>query len=151
MKLINSFVSTNIDELYAMRPRQITYNPGLQFKNLDQIPSYKLSGRQVNFLEEDKEAYKNYLIEQCETKILARRAHWGKKQLAEVYRKCEKNIPYQKREKYVESHLESRLKYFDTMDDLNKADNEMENTKKEICKRHCAKVSASKKSEQKSQ
>ena len=60
----------------------------------------------------------------------ARRAHWCKKQLREVYTKCDKNIPYQKREKFVEDHLEIRLKYFDNLDDLNTADNEMDNIRK---------------------
>jgi len=57
-----------------------------------------LKGRQINFLAEDKEAYKQWLVDMCETKVQARRSHWGKKQLADVYLNCDKNIPYQKRE-----------------------------------------------------
>lgn len=71
----------------------------------------------------------------CETKVQARRSHWGKKQLADVYLNCDKNIPYQKREQFVESHLELRLKYFDTFNDLNREANEMDNVRKEIQKR----------------
>ena len=37
-----------------MRPRDVIYNPGLQYKNIDQKPVDELTGRQVNFLAEDK-------------------------------------------------------------------------------------------------
>jgi len=71
----------------------------------------------------------------CEVKVQARRFHWGVRQLGEVYAQCHKNIPYQKRERYVESHLELRLKYFDTFDDLNSPDNAIDDVRKEIQKR----------------
>jgi len=69
--------------------------------------------------------------------VQARRFHWGVRQLGEVYAQCDKNIPYQQREKYVESHLELRLKYFDTFDDLSKASsgNALDEVRKEIQKR----------------
>jgi len=54
IKQIHNFIAKNIDQLYTMRPRDITYNPGLQYKNLDQKPVHTLTGRQVNFLAEDK-------------------------------------------------------------------------------------------------
>ena len=51
VKLIDRFVTLNLEELYSLRPRDIVYNPGAHFKNLDLIPANELKGRQVNFLE----------------------------------------------------------------------------------------------------
>jgi len=51
-------------------------------------------------------AYQEYLLTQAELKISARRLHSRIKNLEEVYKQCDLNIPYQKREYYVETRHE---------------------------------------------
>ena len=50
---------------------------------------------------------------------MARRSHYHCKVLEEVYRECDKSVPYQKREAYIENNLEKKFQYFKSIDESN--------------------------------
>ena len=60
---VHVFIEDNIDELYAMRPRHVNFNPEIKLKNLDTKPFSQLTNREKNILQADKIAYQEYLLE----------------------------------------------------------------------------------------
>ena len=70
-------------------------------------------------LDEDKKIYADYLLTEGESKVCARRFNNRVKLIQEIYSTCDPNTPYEERNNYIESRLESRIGYFDHMDDCN--------------------------------
>lgn len=57
---------------------------------------------------------------------MARRAHMRSKCIETTYEECAGSIPYEIRNNWVESRIELRFKYFDQLNDMNSANNEIE-------------------------
>ena len=130
------FIETHLDQLYQNRPRGLDYNPGRlpQDKDLDLRPYHTLTGRQKCSLDKDRRKYADYLLTLAEQKILKRRAHMRTKCLAGCYQDCGPGVAFQQKNRYIESRLEQRLKYFDHMHDLNHSGADAEQLRKEIFK-----------------
>lgn len=119
VQLVQRFIDKNFDALYRNRPRGLDYNPGRlpQDKDLDLKPYDALTGRQKSSLDKDRRKYADYLLSLAEKKVLTRRNHMLTKRLHECKQDCGPSVAFQTKNRYIESRLEQRLKYFDQMND----------------------------------
>lgn len=104
--MIERYVRKNFEDLYKNRPRDKDYNPRALEKDLDLIPYNRLSDRQKCILEKDRKVYYEWLISQGEKSAMARRARIREKCVELTYKECDKSIPYESRNGWVESRIE---------------------------------------------
>lgn len=64
--------------------------------------------------------------------IINRRAHMRLKTLEECQKECSSKVPFQQKNKYIETRLEQGLKYFDYMNDYNNPGIEAQKLRKEL-------------------
>ena len=134
VRLLERYIRHNFEDLYKNRPRNIDYNPKALEKNLDLIPFRKLTDRQKCILQKDRKVYYEWILTRGEDEVMKRRARIREKCIEETYKQCDKKIPFEIRNNYIEGCLESRFKYFDQVNDLNSVGSEMQVTKNKLRK-----------------
>lgn len=77
------------------------------------IPYNSLSDRQKSMLDQDKIAYNDWLLSQGENILMTRRSRIRIKTVDETYKECDKTIPYEIRNNWIESRVELSFKYLD--------------------------------------
>ena len=65
---------------------------------------------------------------------MARRAHIRSKCIETTYRECHGSIRYEVRNDWIEARIELRYKYFDQLNDMNSANNEIEVVRRQVAK-----------------
>ncbi len=58
----------------------------------------------------------------CEEKVMARRAHMRDTCVRTIYEECSPNVGYNQKNSYLEDRIETTMKYFKILDDLNNVD-----------------------------
>jgi hypothetical protein len=103
-------------------------------KDLDLIPQSKMTGRQMNLLYKDKRTYAEYLLNETEKKVMARRAHTRNTLVDTIYEECAPGIGYNQKNSYLEDRIEATNSYFKHLDDMNNKGAQMETWKKQLFK-----------------
>lgn len=66
VKMLESYIRTNFDDLYRNRQREVDYNPKALERDLDLIDFNKLTDRQKCMLDKDRTIYYEWLLTQAE-------------------------------------------------------------------------------------
>ena len=77
------------------------------------IPYNDLTDRQKSMLDQDKGIYFDWLLSQGENILMSRRSRIRIKTVGETYKECDKEIPYETRNNWIEGRIELRFKYFE--------------------------------------
>jgi len=64
-------------------------------------------------LDQDKIAYNDWLLSQGENILMTRRSRIRIKTVDETYKECDKTIPYEIRNNWIESRVELSFKYLE--------------------------------------
>lgn len=62
--------------------------------------------------------YHDWLLSQGEKIVMDRRTRIRVKTVEQTYKECDKSIPYEDRNNWIEQRVELRFKYFDQPNDL---------------------------------
>ena len=69
-------------------------------------------------LDKDRKVYYEWLLEYGERAVIDRRARIRAKCVETTYKECDKSIPYEVRNGWIEARIEMRFKYFDRLNDM---------------------------------
>ena len=69
---------------------------------------------------------------------MKRRSRIRRKCVDTTYKECDRKLPYEVRNNYIEYKLEQRFKYFDVVNDLNTVGDEMETIRQRLAKVNAA-------------
>lgn len=119
-----------------MRPRDVDYGTPLYVKSFLEKPFDSLTGREKNLVLKDKLRYEQWLLDKSEEKVMARRAHIRDTCVRTIYEECKPGISYNAKNSYLEDRIETTMKYYRVLDDLNNVDQgaQMERYKKDMFK-----------------
>ena len=101
-------------------------------KNLDFIPKNKMTIRDQCKIDKDKAVYMEWLIDNCESYIMRRRARIRQKQIDEILKNCHISKPYEERNQYIEKKLEWSYLYFNNLNDVDSEMSEKDQLRKII-------------------
>lgn len=88
VKLLQSFINLNLEYLFSIRPADVDYGTPSYCANFDKRPIDQLTGREKNLLLKDKLRYEQWLLDICEEKVMARRAHMRDACVRTIYEEC---------------------------------------------------------------
>ena len=69
-------------------------------------------------LERDKKQYEEFIIRYSESLVQKRRANIRLKTVDEAYTQCGPRVPFEQKNFYIESKIESTYSYFNNLDDM---------------------------------
>ena len=69
-------------------------------------------------LHRDKVAYEEWIIRHAENLVQERRNNIRLKCIEECYAQCDQSVPFENKNNYIESKIESTFHYFQNLDDM---------------------------------
>lgn len=85
-------------------------------------------------MDADKIVYNDWLLSYAEKTVMTRRQRIREKTVEETYKECDKAVPYEIRNNWIEGRVELRFKYFDQVNDLQPQQSEMQAIRQEAMK-----------------